>query len=181
MRYYIILFFGTFFAGDSFIFPGVYLGLKGTISLLWFFIIVITATLLSDALWYLLGRFVSLKKIRTLPFLKNKQKIIDKIIISFEKHDAKILLLSKFIYGTRIITQIFFGSVKYSFSKYLLLNFLIIFVWLSLITTIALATKYLLEMTNINLSSELTIVLVLLIIIIIYIWTKNILNKKKYL
>ncbi len=181
MRYYILLFFGAFFAGDTIIFPGVYLALKGTISLSWFFVVVVAATVTSDSLWYLFGRFFPLKKIRTFPILKNKQRIINKVIISFENHNAKILFLSKFIYGTRIITQIIFGSMRYNFPKYLFLNLLIIIAWLSLITTISFTTKSILETTNINLSSELAIATVLIIILIIYIWTKKILNKKKYL
>lgn len=181
MKYYILLFFGAFFAGDSFVFPGIYLALEKTISLTWFFVVVVSATVLSDAIWYLFGRVLSIKKIRRLSILKNRQENINRILNSFEKYGIRIIFLSKFIYGTRIITQIIFGSVKYNFFKYLFLNFSIIFVWLGLITTISFFTKQLLEMTNIQLSSELSVIVVLIIILIIYLWTKIILKKKKYL
>jgi len=173
MSYYYVIFFGALFAGESFLIPGVYLIMKGTISYGGYMFFGISATIISDSLWYLLGKSMPLSKIITLPLLREKQEIVTRFYDAYKKQGLKILLFSKFIYGTRIISQRLCGTVGIKYWKYVSVNSIAIFGWINAIFLSSYLTEKGLSIVNVSYSKEISVVLMTILLFITYRWIKK--------
>lgn len=180
MPYYPILFAGAFFAGETFILPGIYFVLHGTISFSGFFATVMAATLLSDSAWYALGRYFSPRRLSKWPLIRDQRNRLDKITAAFHKNGLIILVISKFIYGTRILTQIASGSAKIPFQIFISVDAIASAAWLSLITFSGYAAGKALAWSDFPLAEEAAAVASVLIILIIYRWISRIILKQKF-
>lgn len=86
-------------------------------------------TLVSDTLWFLLGRH-GLQKTKLFKKHEDKYKKVVEFLNKISKNNFIVLLVTKFLYGTRIFTILHFGVSKISKSKFLLMNSVVIMVWL---------------------------------------------------
>jgi len=120
---YYAIFIGLFFAGETVLIPAIYLGVEGRLDLPLVIAISLMAAVISDLVWYFVGRLFPLSKILTFRPFRSKNAEIDSLSKVFDKHALYILFLSKFIYGTRTIVQILCGSRKISFLPYFMINF----------------------------------------------------------
>lgn len=178
MSYYLIIFWGAFFAGESFLIPGVYLMLKGLISYKGYMFFGISATIISDSVWYYLGRIIPTGRIKRLAIIQKSLPKIEIIKNLFKEDGLKILIISKFVYGTRILTQMLCGKMKIPYFKYITVNSIAIFLWINIIFVLTYLTEKGLSISHITYSAEISIGLILILIIIIYKWIKKIIHKK---
>ena len=119
---YAVLFFGMLFLGETFLLPAVYLSLDGKISPGMVVLISCVATVVSDVVWYYLAFIVPFHKIRHWRRVEHHQDKFEKLSQLFDKHNYRILFLSKFVYGTRILVQILCGVKRMNFWKYIAVN-----------------------------------------------------------
>ncbi|OHA21546.1 MAG: hypothetical protein A2849_03935 [Candidatus Taylorbacteria bacterium RIFCSPHIGHO2_01_FULL_51_15] len=124
------LFLGGFFFGETVIIPAAFLAGQGILSLTQVFSITYLGTVCADMLWFFIGpslfRFAHrFEKIRT-----RSEKVLMSLDTLYAKRPFRVLLISKFVYGTRILTILYLSLEKLSVVRFLLVNLLSTFVWL---------------------------------------------------
>jgi membrane protein DedA with SNARE-associated domain len=120
---YVFIFIGLFFFGETVFLPSLYLGFKGTLSVPIVIALMITASLLSDLVWYTIGRwFPKETVVRRLG--ERSARHMEQLSSFFDAHRLKTLFLSKFVYGTRTIVQVLSGMHRTPFWEYMLVNML---------------------------------------------------------
>ena len=120
---YVFIFVGLFFFGETVFLPSLYLAFKGTLDVSTVIVLMILASLLSDLVWYIIGR--ALPRASAIRFMGDRAvRVMEHISKFFEVHYLKALYLSKFVYGTRTVVQVLSGMHKTPFWEYMLVNVL---------------------------------------------------------
>ena len=139
---YIAVFFGAIIEGPILMIAmGFFLRL-GYVSFLPLYIALLAGDLTGDIVWYFVGYYFAKPIIaRYGKFLSITPEIFEKVKKLFERHDSKILFLSKITsgFGGALATLISAGAVRVPFKKYFIINGLGEFVWVSLLLTIGYA------------------------------------------
>lgn len=132
----IILFFlAAYIGGEELIVPLAVLVGQGLWSVETLFITCFIATVLADASWFLLGRH----GVRQRKFFQKYEHRFERASVFFRKiakSELGILLTTKFIYGTRIFSIIFLSLEGLALPKFIIINSLVTFIWLSCIVTL---------------------------------------------
>lgn len=118
---YIALFLGMLVAGEVVLIPAIFLATTGRIDLPAVVGISMLATLISDAIWYGLGRALPQPVIRRLSRRFSDQAFRG-IGQTFKAGGGRILFMSKFVYGTRTLVQVLAGVNRMPLSTYLPIN-----------------------------------------------------------
>lgn len=176
---YLLLFLGMLIGGETFLLPAAYLAAKGTLSFPMIFLFAVLATLVSDTAWYSIGRFVSLPKILSWKIFSKKRDTMLKIFPKFQNHSEKILFISKFVYGTRTLAQIFSGTIRMPFIKYSIVNLAGILSYLAAICLMAVFTrKSLANFSEMSYNEYVVAAIFILLVVVIHICLKRWLGKK---
>lgn len=133
---YIAIFLGMLVAGEVVLLPAIFLASSGRLDLFYVIVASVLATLISDILWYGLGRrFPS----STLNHLTGRvgQNYLDSVERAFDRGGKRILFMSKFIYGTRTIVQVLAGVHGMVWSSYIVVNTAGVLAVTALLTVIA--------------------------------------------
>jgi membrane protein DedA with SNARE-associated domain len=120
---YILIFIGLIFAGETILLPALYLAFAGKLSLLFVLLTAFAATIISDYAWYLVGAYMETKFSQRLISGRIRKAFI-KLSGVFEKRALRVLFLSKFVYGTRVVSHILAGAKRLSLKTYFTVNFL---------------------------------------------------------
>lgn len=132
----IILFFiAAFFGGEELIVPLAVLVGQGLWDVQTLFAVCYLATLISDAGWFLLGRH----GVRQRKFFQKYEQRFEKASAFFRRiarSEMGILLTTKFIYGTRIFSIIFLSLEGLSLPRFVGINAIVSFVWLTCVITL---------------------------------------------
>lgn len=118
----ILLFLGLVVGGETALIPAVYLAFTGVFDFYHIVPIAILATLISDTLWYVLGRFFPKDTVLSCRWLRKNRRKAERFSKYFENHSLKFLFFSKFVYGTRMAAQVLCGVHKISLGQYILVN-----------------------------------------------------------
>lgn len=121
---YIIVFLGTIVAGEVVILSAVFLATLKMLNIYLVVLFSLAGVVVADNLWYLLG--VKLKgKLNNLKKYFNTGKYADKVTTFSKKFNSNYryyLVMSKFVYGFRIITVLTSGYQKIPYRKFLTFN-----------------------------------------------------------
>lgn len=119
----LVLFSLLILGGESVLLPALRLNLRDERALLTVTVLAIAATVVSDLFWYWVGRYGAMtpivadsplvRRVRFRPWVSAEQ---------FEAHWKKLLLLSKFVYGTRTPAQLICGATRRRLVHYLGVN-----------------------------------------------------------
>ncbi len=141
---YALLFVGLLVGGETILVPIVYFSLFGSHNInIWIvMVLAIIATVISDTVWYAIGRSIRLQSflIERLGLEKVIKKPLNLATKFLNSYDLKLLFISKFIYGTRIVMQIVSGIQKVPFWTYQSINTLAVITWFFLILILAYVT-----------------------------------------
>lgn len=119
---YVFFFIGMIIFGETVLIPALYGTIFGFFDLWLILGIALFATLLSDSVWYAVGRLWGKERIYSSRLFRNRQRTFEQIERTFNKQSLKILFLSKFVYGTRIAVQLLAGIYRVRFGSYLAVN-----------------------------------------------------------
>lgn len=119
---------GAFFLGESVLIPAAFLAGQGMWSLTEVFIVAYVGTLLSDAVWFWFGPRI-FAFAHGFEAVKKKSDIFLPKIEHLGNQPFHLLLVSKFVYGTRILTIIYL-SKRVTTLAFTLYNLLGTFLWL---------------------------------------------------
>lgn len=116
----LLLYLLIFLTGDESMFILAFLSAQGYFSIFLIFLISVLANLSSDLCYYFFGNKI-LNRLKFKSILKYKETT-KRLFKRFKKPEL-VLFLSKFVYGTRILTITTFGLDKpISFKRFLLIN-----------------------------------------------------------
>lgn len=118
---YLFIFAGLIFAGELVLLPSIYLATTGRLELTSVVALAVVATLISDFIWYGMGRSFPASALNRIP-----QRRAGALVRGLEKLFARkgphILFMSKFVYGTRIAAQILSGIHHMPLRTYFIAN-----------------------------------------------------------
>lgn len=132
----LIVFLGVMIGGEAILLPAVFLASIGVMDLFWVLFFGLAGIMLSDSVWYWVGTKLHGRSDYVDKIINRQryQKQIDLLRRKFTKHSNRILIFSKFVYGTRIATILYSGYRKITYETFLKYNFIGSFLWLILIT-----------------------------------------------
>ena len=128
-----ITFVGAAIWGEVVVISLAFLAAQGLYPLWIVFVFGLLGTIFADCLWFLLGRIKLFNKNKILRKIVKKYKKIEKKIERFGKNnDFAIIFVTKFLYGTRIITAIYVGlNKRLKFGRFLLYDSISTIIWLT--------------------------------------------------
>lgn len=119
---YYSVFIGLVIGGESVLLPALYLATQKVLSIEYVWGLSLLATAISDTVWYYIGYKFSLQRLSGIPFFKKHIDTVHILSRLFRKHGLLLIFISKFVYGTRVASQVLSGSIKISFIKYFFVN-----------------------------------------------------------
>ncbi|MBX4210939.1 VTT domain-containing protein [Candidatus Parcubacteria bacterium] len=178
---YAFIFIGMFVLGEAVLIPALYLSFQGIFDPLNVFFVSITATLLSDAMWYLIGRYLSTKDIRQSSLMQNRQEAFDNTTRLYDTYGLRILYLSKFIYGTRTIVQIITGYRKIPPRDYVVTNTLGALTYLFILFLVAGVMRASFnEFGTLLNEAKIALLFIIIILISVHLWVQQLAKRKSF-
>lgn len=119
---YAALFVGLLIAGEVVLLPALYLAATGRLDPFAVIGVAVTATMISDLVWFLLGRCSpagAVERVRQ----RHSSRVVNRLQILFSRNGPRLLFLSKFVYGTRIAAQVLAGALQMPVRTWLSVNF----------------------------------------------------------
>lgn len=133
---YLALFVGMIIAGELVLLPAIYLAATQRLDLMTVLTLAILATLLSDFLWYGLGRRFPKRTLRRLAG-KVGYRLLGGVEKTFDAGGKRVLFMSKFVYGTRTLIQVLAGVHGMPLRSYLATNIAGVLAVTALLTVVA--------------------------------------------
>lgn len=134
---FLLSFVGAFFGGEETILTLSFLAGQGIMSAWLVFAGCLAGTLSSDAAWFALGRSRLADKILGWKIFHRGYQKVENIFHKTTKGNIIIMILiGKFLYGTRIITIMYMARRKMSLARFNLYNTIIVTLWLGVIIPI---------------------------------------------
>lgn len=144
---YMVIFIGMLVAGEVILLPAIFLATTGRLDLPAVIFASVIATLISDLLWYGLGRRFPASTINHLSG-RVGENYLSGVEQAFNRGGKRILFISKFVYGTRTIVQVLAGVHGMVWTSYFLVNtagVLAVTAVLTLVSYSVMSTAYRLE------------------------------------
>jgi len=129
---YAALLIGTFFEGETILIIGGFFARLGYLKLSLVIIASFTGTLISDQLFFFLGRMKGQKLLLRRPVWQSRLEIIHKYM---ERHKNLVILGFRFMYGFRTITPFVIGMSNIRAKHFIILNIIGALVWAIVIGT----------------------------------------------
>lgn len=118
---YLFMFAGLLVAGEVVLLPGLYLAVTGRLDFAMVIGVAITATMLSDLAWYGSGRLFPDAMLQRLS-RRRAGRMLPKMDRMISERGPQLLILSKFVYGTRTLAQVLAGVHRMPVPVYLAAN-----------------------------------------------------------
>jgi membrane protein DedA with SNARE-associated domain len=120
---------GAFFGGEETILVISMLTATGALSFPEVVLFSFLGTMLSDACWFQFGRY-AMERLERRPNIKNKFVMVADFIRTVARGRTFVaLLITKFLYGTRIIMIFYLGKIQLSFRQFMLYNSVVTAIW----------------------------------------------------
>lgn len=175
----LILILSGILGGEEIIIGLVFLSATGLFPLWWILVFVTLGELMSDFTIFSLAKLKFFQKFKRIEKLTRLYEKADKFIIKISKESTFLTILySKFIYGTRIFTLVYLSSKKVQWKKFILSEFLVLIVWMSITVAVGwFVSASIQQLSSIFKNIEFTLLL-LLICVIFIIMIKKWIQKK---
>jgi membrane protein DedA with SNARE-associated domain len=130
---YFLLFAGSYIEGSAAMMTGGLLARLGIVSFGLAYLALFLGDVLSDLMWYLIGRFAARSFfVRYGKFIGATPDILEKVERKFHQHEKKILVTSKLTMGLGLAVPVLItaGMMRVRFVTYATINILGSFVWI---------------------------------------------------
>lgn len=130
------LFFGGFFFGETVIIPAAFLAGQDILSLQEVFWVTFLGTVIADTLWFIAGPPLFRFAHRFEWIAARSESVLKRVKDLYADQPFRALFVSKFVYGTRILTVIYLSFERVSAVRFLIVNLASTFLWLVAIVAI---------------------------------------------
>jgi membrane protein DedA with SNARE-associated domain len=138
MRQTIFLFLGILIVGSPVLLPSIHLAIEGELNGGIVAALALTAMWASDSIWYALGRVGRVLQLkRLLRFGRVAQALRQVNALRRRVPMARLLFLSRFLYGTRIAANLLCGMVRTPYARVAAVNFASSLLWTALLFGLA--------------------------------------------
>lgn len=118
---YAFMFVGLMFAGELILLPAIYMAVTGRLQIEYVFAVGVAATALSDVVWYYLGRRLPPSRFERFAG-RRTARVMQKLERLYARRGPQILVMSKFVYGSRTAAQLLAGAHAMRLRTYLVAN-----------------------------------------------------------
>lgn len=129
----LVLFAGILVAGLVVLLPSIQLALQGEIGVAQLVVIALLAMAVSDVGWYAAGLIFPRERLMRAKLLAPAHTLIERLSDGFAQSRARLLFVSRLLYGTRIPTCIACGSTRMPLRSFFGINLASAVVWLALL------------------------------------------------
>lgn len=126
---YPALLIGLVALGGVVLLPAIYMSILGSLDLAHLFIIAVTAGIVSDSIWYMVGKKAKKERLYRLSYVQKRIREAEAFSDFFSKHGVLLVFLTKFVYGTRIASHILAGMHKIRFFPFAIATSLGTAIW----------------------------------------------------
>lgn len=130
---YIVLFFGVLLEGETIVVISGALARVGTLYLPWVMLTAWIGSVINDQGLFLIGHHYGPSVFKRWPHLGKKVEPSRRLI---QRYGDAVVMLFRFVYGTRTVTPLLLGANRYSWRRFALLNIPAAFIWAVLISTL---------------------------------------------
>lgn len=130
------IFLGAFFFGETFIITAALLATQGIWSLSDVFLLSFIGTILSDSLWFFFGSKIFHITHRWEKTKAAHERFVQAITKLVGSHPFFLLLVIKFLYGTRILTILYLSMKRMKFGLFFIYNSMGTIIWLSVLLSL---------------------------------------------
>ena len=123
---YYALFIGTFLEGETILVIAGFLASAGHLELPWVIVSAFLGTFAGDQTFFYLGRLKGIAFLEKRPLWHSKT---DKVFDMLHRHQIKVVLGFRFLYGIRNVTPFVIGASRMNPVKFFILNFTGALVW----------------------------------------------------
>lgn len=123
---YLALFIGTFLEGETILVLAGFLAHSGYLLLPWVIVSAFLGTFAGDQTFFYLGRSKGIGFLEKRPLWHRKT---DKVFDLLHKHQIKVVLGFRFLYGVRNVTPFVIGASRMHPAKFFVLNFCGALIW----------------------------------------------------
>ncbi len=124
------LFFGAFFFGETVIVSSALVVFTQGLSVPVAVLLAFLGTILSDTVWFLLSDRIVRRRLEKNGTWEKHQNFIERINTIFGRYPFLVLLVVKFLYGTRILTIVYLSIRKLPLWQFILFNAIGTLLWL---------------------------------------------------
>ena len=181
---YVVPFLGALIGGEETILVITTLSAQGIIPFWVVAVFSFLGTVVSDTLWFFVGKTPLYGKLISLSSFKNGySRLVRMMDTVFHGNFFMALLVTKFLYGTRIVTIMYISKKDLSFLFFTIYNSLTTIIWLSVILTIGwFAGKGVSVLLKVTENIQIVAVVVIVFIAAFYIlriWINKVIVKKQ--
>ena len=134
---YVVSFFAPAFGGDAAAIGLAFLSAQGHYPLWTLFTFGVVGTVFADSVWFFIAKQRVVNTIRNGGrFSARYQKVEETVVRLSHSNDFLLLLLAKYIYGTRILTIFYVSLKELAFGKFLIYSSVTTVLWIIPICTI---------------------------------------------
>jgi membrane protein DedA with SNARE-associated domain len=133
----LVLFMGILVCGLVVLLPSVQLALQGELEPTRLILIALLAMGVSDIAWYLVGWLAPSERLKRTPLLASGAPLIERMTVGFEHTRARLLFVSRLLYGTRIPTCIACGITRMPLRSFFAVNLASALLWLAILFALA--------------------------------------------
>lgn len=134
---YIVIFLGSGFGGEFGVILLAFLSAQKIIPFFSFFLISFFAMIITDTMWFMLGRTSMASRLMENRYATNTIWVLTQAITRMSRGSKLIsLILIKFIVGTRVVLIFYFSRTTMTLKYFLEHNFIAIFIWLLVVIPI---------------------------------------------
>jgi membrane protein DedA with SNARE-associated domain len=123
---YLALFIGTFLEGETILVIAGFLASREYLELPWVIVWSFLGTFAGDQTFFYLGRYKGIAFLEKRPLWHSKT---DKVFDMLARHQIKVVLGFRFLYGVRNVTPFVIGASRMNPLKFFVLNFLWELLW----------------------------------------------------
>lgn len=169
----LIIFLGSFFFGETVIISAAYATAQGVWSLPMVYIVAFIGTITADIIWFLGGQRLAHLTKRWARYQTQYEKLIVAIQKITHGRPFLIMLVIKFLYGTRILTILFLSTSHVRLRTFILFDCIGTLIWLAVMISIGwLAGKSIINIVPFLNTIEFAVTLVIIILVAIRFGTK---------
>lgn len=175
-----VIFFGAAAGGEIALVTLAFLAAQKILPLPALIIFSALGTFFADSVWFILGRTAPVRKIISHRYATPTMEVITEALRRFSHgNNFVMLIMAKFLVGTRIVTLFFISTIYDKYRKFAEHNVVAIIIWLAVVIPVGylsgLGFTYIAGVLQ-NIYAGLGfILLVILVIIVLQIWLKKIL------
>ncbi len=175
----LVLFIGSIFPGEEIVLFFAFLAGQGVISIEKVFVLALLGLMCSDFIWFCIARSSLFQSLRKHTIL-SEDRPLAKLIVNRVglKSYPLLLLITKFVYGTRVIAIILLSLNKTKVRSFLFFDFLALLIWSAVMIPIAwLAGKGISVYFNVAKDLQIVLLIVIILFLVVYLFNKLIVSR----